>query len=63
MQEIEERALVYEGLKHYFVINFPQRPGALRTFVSDILGPNEKMAQTNWLVRPKVRINYHFHVS
>jgi threonine dehydratase len=41
MQEIKERSLLYEGLKHYFIIRMPQRPGALREFVSDILGPND----------------------
>lgn len=41
MQEIKERSLLYEGLKHYFIINFPQRPGALREFVVDVLGPND----------------------
>ncbi|KZK11353.1 Threonine dehydratase [Lactococcus lactis subsp. lactis bv. diacetylactis] len=51
MQEIEERALVYEGLKHYFVINFPQRPGALRTFVSDILGPNDDITRFEYIKR------------
>ena len=38
MPEMEERALIYDGIKHYFVVNFPQRPGALREFVNDILG-------------------------
>ena len=39
--EIQERALLYRGLKHYFMVNFPQRAGALRDFVSDILGKND----------------------
>ena len=39
--EIEERALLYANLKHYFIIKFPQRPGALREFVVNILGPND----------------------
>ncbi|KZK46773.1 Threonine dehydratase [Lactococcus cremoris] len=51
MQEIEEKALVYEGLKHYFVINFPQRPGALRTFVSNILGPNDDITRFEYIKR------------
>lgn len=45
MEEIEERSLIFEGLKHYFVINFPQRPGALREFVTDILGPNDDITR------------------
>lgn len=45
MAEIEERSLMYEGLKHYFLVNFPQRPGALREFVTDILGPNDDITR------------------
>lgn len=41
MAEIDERSLIYEGLKHYFVVNFPQRPGALKEFVSDVLGAED----------------------
>lgn len=40
-QEISERSLLYEGLKHYFLIEFPQRPGALKAFVSEVLGPHD----------------------
>jgi len=40
-EEIKERSLLYEGLKHYFMIQFPQRPGALKEFVSNILGPTD----------------------
>jgi len=39
--EIKERALLYANLKHYFIVRFPQRPGALKEFVVDILGPND----------------------
>lgn len=45
MSEIEERSLIYEGLKHYFVVNFPQRPGALKEFVSDILGEGDDITR------------------
>jgi threonine dehydratase len=38
MQEIKERSLQYEGLKHYFLINFAQRPGALKEFVNNVWG-------------------------
>jgi threonine dehydratase len=40
-EEIRERALLYNGLKHYFVIRFPQRAGALRDFLNYVLGPND----------------------
>ena len=43
-EEIRERSLLYEGLKHYFLLTFPQRPGALKEFVNDILGPNDDIA-------------------
>ena len=39
MEDIKERSLLYEGLKHYFVVRFPQRAGALQNFVSNVLGP------------------------
>ncbi|GAA0409963.1 threonine ammonia-lyase IlvA [Paenibacillus motobuensis] len=45
MQEMKERSLIYEGLKHYFLINFPQRAGALREFLEDVLGPNDDIAR------------------
>ncbi|HCR48823.1 MAG TPA: threonine dehydratase, partial [Bacteroidetes bacterium] len=40
-EEIRERSLLYEKLKHYFIIRFPQRSGALRKFVNNVLGPND----------------------
>ena len=45
MQEIKERSLIFEGLKHYFVLNFPQRAGALREFLDDVLGPNDDITR------------------
>ena len=38
---IKEKALLHSNLKHYFIINFPQRAGALKDFVTNILGPND----------------------
>lgn len=40
-EEIRERSLLYEGLKHYFIVRFPQRAGALREFLVEVLGPND----------------------
>lgn len=40
-EEIKERAMLYANLKHYFIISFPQRAGALKEFVAEILGPND----------------------
>jgi threonine dehydratase len=39
--EVVERSLVHEGLKHYFLVEFPQEPGALRGFLDNVLGPND----------------------
>lgn len=44
MEEIKERSMLYEGLKHYFMIRFPQRAGALRDFLSGVLGPNDDIS-------------------
>lgn len=41
MQEIKERSLIYEGLLYYFIVGFPQRAGALRQFLTEVLGPND----------------------
>ena len=40
-EEIRERALLHGGLKHYFIVKFPQRAGALKEFVADVLGPTD----------------------
>lgn len=45
MQEIRERSLLYEGLKNYFLIRFVQRPGALKEFVNNILGPTDDIVR------------------
>lgn len=39
--EIKERALLYANLKHYFIVKFPQRAGALKEFIAKVLGPND----------------------
>ena len=49
MQEIKERALIYEGLKHYFLIRFAQRPGALKEFVNYVLGPNDDITRFEYI--------------
>lgn len=45
MQEIKERSLLFEGLKHYFILNFPQRAGALREFMEKVLGPHDDITR------------------
>lgn len=49
MQEIKERSLQYEGLKHYFLINFAQRPGALKQFVNNVLGPDDDITRFEYM--------------
>ena len=41
MQEIKEKSLIYEGLLYYFIVSFPQRAGALRQFLTEVLSPND----------------------
>ena len=41
MSEIKERALFYSNLKHYFIVKFPQRAGALKEFIHKVLGEND----------------------
>ncbi|MFT0800559.1 threonine ammonia-lyase IlvA [Bacillus swezeyi] len=45
MQEIKDRSMMYEGLQHYFIVNFPQRAGALREFLDEVLGPNDDITR------------------
>jgi threonine dehydratase len=47
-EEIKERSLLYEGLKHYFIIRFPQRSGAFREFLN-VLGPNDDIARFEYV--------------
>ena len=49
--EVVERSLVHRGLKHYFLVNFPQEPGQLRSFLSDILGPDDDITLFEYLKR------------
>jgi threonine dehydratase len=49
MQEIKERSLLHEGLKHYFIVRFAQRPGALKGFLNDILGPTDDIVRFEFI--------------
>ncbi len=49
MPEIKERSLQYEGLKHYFLISFVQRPGALREFLNNVLGPSDDITRFEYM--------------
>jgi threonine dehydratase len=49
--EVVERALVFEGRKHYFLVDFPQEPGALRRFLDDVLGPDDDITLFEYVKR------------
>ena len=49
--EVLERSLIHLGLKHYFLVDFPQEPGALRRFLDDVLGPNDDITLFEYVKR------------
>lgn len=49
MEEIREKSLLYEGLKHYFIVNFPQKSGVILSFVRDILGPDADLVHFQYI--------------
>lgn len=49
--EVVERSLVHEGLRHYFLVTFPQEPGALRRFLDSVLGPEDDIVLFDYIKR------------
>ena len=49
MEEIREKSLLYEGLKHYFLINFPQKSGAVLSFIRDVIGPTDDLVYIQYI--------------
>ena len=49
MPEIKERSLQYQGLKHYLLVNFAQRPGALKEFVNEVMGPSDDITRFEYM--------------
>ena len=49
MEEIREKSLLYEGLKHYFIINFPQKSGAVLSFIRDVIGPTDDLVYIQYI--------------
>ena len=49
MEEIREKSLLYEGLKHYFIINFPQKSGAIVSFINNIIGPSDDLVLIQYM--------------
>jgi threonine dehydratase len=50
-REVLERSLIHLGLKHYFLVDFPQEPGALRRFLDEVLGPNDDITLFEYVKR------------
>src|SRR5699024_1744773 len=49
MKEIEERSLIFKDMKKYYILNYPQRPAALREFVNEVLGPKDDITKFEYL--------------
>lgn len=49
MQEIKERSLIFEGLKYYFIVHFPQRPGAFKVFVNQVVGVDDDITRFEFI--------------
>lgn len=49
MEEIREKSLLYEGLKHYFIVKFPQKSGAILSFVRDVIGPTDDLVYIQYI--------------
>ncbi|MBQ6688481.1 MAG: threonine ammonia-lyase IlvA [Bacteroidales bacterium] len=49
MEEIREKSLIYEGLKHYFIVNFPQKSGAIVSFIQDVIGPTDDLVHIQYI--------------
>ena len=47
--EILERSLVHQGRKHYFIVEFAQKPGQLRRFVDQALGPTDDIVRFEYM--------------
>ena len=49
MEEIREKSLLYEGLKHYFIVNFPQKSGEILSFIRDVIGPKDDLVYIQYI--------------
>lgn len=49
MQEIKERSLIFEGLKHYFIIRLPQRPNAFKDFLNEVIGEHDDIVRFEYM--------------
>ena len=49
MEEIREKSLLYEGLKHYFIVEFPQKSGAVVSFINNVIGPSDDLVHIQYI--------------
>lgn len=49
MQEIKERSLIFENLKHYFIIRLPQRVNSLKDFVNTVLTEHDDIVRFEYM--------------
>ena len=49
MEEIREKSLLYEGLKHYFIVTFPQKSGAILSFIQNVIGPSDDLVHIQYI--------------
>jgi threonine dehydratase len=49
MEEIREKSLLYEGLKHYFIVEFPQKPGVIVSFINSVIGPSDDLVYIQYI--------------
>ena len=49
MEEIREKSLLYEGLKHYFIVEFPQKPGVIVQFINNVIGPSDDLVYIQYI--------------
>jgi threonine dehydratase len=49
MEEIREKSLLYEGLKHYFIVEFPQKPGVIVSFINNVIGPSDDLVYIQYI--------------
>ena len=49
MEEIREKSLLYEGLKHYFIVTFPQKSGVIVSFINNVIGPSDDLVLIQYM--------------
>jgi threonine dehydratase len=47
--DIKDRLLTYKGLKQYYIIQFTQKPGELKSFINNIMGPNDDIVRFEYI--------------